>query len=330
MPSFPEDPTKWTFEHLFLWFTTVPRTIAPDKLWVHHARACIHERSELIWERIKGALGVPPELDMDGDDDEQGRQDSFISPDVTAVVITDEEVPTAQDSPEGEGDHHFVSSPVDADYDSDYNPLSLSIENIMSTSTPPSMTPSGSYSSNPPPLSLPSSLAPSLSMSQSMSHSPLIAEAGLQNISEDQEENEDDLQSSGNEVSDEQSTATEDYTNAKSVDASQPQGTVQGIRISTSPLPHSPTILPPLHQRAHSFTSSPSPQSASLPHGSASPSGLPPSPHARPRSLRSSSFGSLHSSSSVAYDPVGDRIPGNPLFPSNFARLALGPTLRAK
>lgn len=30
------------------------------------------------------------------------------------------------------------------------------------------------------------------------------------------------------------------------------------------------------------------------------------------------------------YDPVGDRGPGNPLFPSNFARLALGPTLSAK
>ena len=31
-----------------------------------------------------------------------------------------------------------------------------------------------------------------------------------------------------------------------------------------------------------------------------------------------------------AYDPVGDRVPGNPLFPSNFAHLALGPTLHAK
>jgi hypothetical protein len=29
------------------------------------------------------------------------------------------------------------------------------------------------------------------------------------------------------------------------------------------------------------------------------------------------------------YDPVGDRAPGNPLFPSNFARLATGPTLIA-
>lgn len=36
------------------------------------------------------------------------------------------------------------------------------------------------------------------------------------------------------------------------------------------------------------------------------------------------------SESERAYDPVGDRAPGNPLFPSNFARLALGPTLRAK
>ena len=32
----------------------------------------------------------------------------------------------------------------------------------------------------------------------------------------------------------------------------------------------------------------------------------------------------------VPYDPVGDRGPGNPLFPSNFARLAVGPTLSAK
>jgi len=35
------------------------------------------------------------------------------------------------------------------------------------------------------------------------------------------------------------------------------------------------------------------------------------------------------SESERAYDPIGDRVPGNPLFPSNFARLALGPTLRA-
>jgi hypothetical protein len=36
------------------------------------------------------------------------------------------------------------------------------------------------------------------------------------------------------------------------------------------------------------------------------------------------------SASSEAYDMVGERGPGNPLFPTNFARLALGPTLTAK
>lgn len=33
--------------------------------------------------------------------------------------------------------------------------------------------------------------------------------------------------------------------------------------------------------------------------------------------------------SSEAYDGAGERGPGNPLFPTNFARLALGPTLTA-
>ncbi|KAH9973611.1 hypothetical protein BGW80DRAFT_1459081 [Lactifluus volemus] len=35
------------------------------------------------------------------------------------------------------------------------------------------------------------------------------------------------------------------------------------------------------------------------------------------------------SASSEPYDAVGERGPGNPLFPSNFAKLALGPTLTA-
>jgi hypothetical protein len=36
------------------------------------------------------------------------------------------------------------------------------------------------------------------------------------------------------------------------------------------------------------------------------------------------------SASSEVYDVVGERGPGNLLFPTNFARLALGPTLTAK
>ena len=34
--------------------------------------------------------------------------------------------------------------------------------------------------------------------------------------------------------------------------------------------------------------------------------------------------------SSEVYNAAGERGPGNPLFPTSFARLALGPTLSAK
>ena len=34
-----------------------------DVEWVQQAKLCISARSELIWERVKAALGVPPELD---------------------------------------------------------------------------------------------------------------------------------------------------------------------------------------------------------------------------------------------------------------------------
>ncbi|KIM90605.1 hypothetical protein PILCRDRAFT_812360 [Piloderma croceum F 1598] len=324
LSAFPEDPTTWTFPELILWLTTVPRTVAPDAFWVHQMRACIHERSELIWERVKGALGVPPELDMedDDDDDDDGGQELFKSSDIT-TVRTGEEYLTAQAS--SDSDHHddFVSSPIDADSDSDYNPLSLSIENIISTSTPSPITPSGSYT-NPPPLSLPSSLgAPS-----SLSHSPHVPDAGLQNITEDQEETEENPDTPENVGLGKQ--IKEDYTTAKSLDEAQPQCTIQGLKISTSSLRNSTDSPPSSYRRAYSVNSSPQ-QPALHPQGSPGHafSLLSSSPHTRPKSLRSSSFGSLHSSSSLPYDPVGDRVPGNPLFPSNFARLAVGPTLRA-
>jgi hypothetical protein len=156
--------------------------------------------------------------------------------------------------------------------------------------------------------------------------SPLIPEAGLQNISEDQEETEDDL-STARSVSPEKPTAATqgDHTAAKPPDEPQLlQDTIQGLKISTSPLQYSFVPSPNVHRRAYSVTSSPSRNPTSLPHDSQSRP-FSSSPHPR-----SSSLGSLHSRTSVSYDPVGDRVPGNPLFPSNFARLAVGPTLKAK
>lgn len=62
------NPSMWTFAQLENWMTTVGRDgegSASDEVWVRKARSCVRARSELIWERLKGALGVPPELDED-------------------------------------------------------------------------------------------------------------------------------------------------------------------------------------------------------------------------------------------------------------------------
>jgi len=67
-PSIESDPKTWTFAQLAAWLRTVDRDTADDVTWVRKARACILERSELIWERLKGALGVPPELNVDDED----------------------------------------------------------------------------------------------------------------------------------------------------------------------------------------------------------------------------------------------------------------------
>lgn len=318
MDDFGTDPTVWTFTQLYFWLTTVPRTSAPDIFWVHQARACILARSELIWERVKGALGVPPELDIDEEDQENdGQHDIFTEWATTTVGVHEVEGSAAQASPEAADVQDIITSPIDVDSDPELNTLSLSIENVIALPTP-----------------IPSS-------------SPLAADAGLQDISEDQEEVDEDPTVSGDDGSQKQATrAQADYATAKSAQDTTPQETILGLKISTVPLsssPMVPSVTGPvmishslshiLHPRAHSVSSSPTLNANPLPMASPSRSfsHLSSSPYARPKSLRTSSFGCIHSnSSSTAYDPVGDRVPGNPLFPSNFARLAVGPTLRAK
>ncbi|KAF9515713.1 hypothetical protein BS47DRAFT_741811 [Hydnum rufescens UP504] len=67
-----EDPTHWTFERLSRHLQDTTRAEMSDKIWVEYARACIRSRSEALWERFKGALGVPSELEVDNDwDDEE-------------------------------------------------------------------------------------------------------------------------------------------------------------------------------------------------------------------------------------------------------------------
>ncbi|KAF8967634.1 hypothetical protein BDZ97DRAFT_501229 [Flammula alnicola] len=80
----PRDPAQWSYSQLVYHLTKIDRDIAPDFIWAIAARKCILSHSELIWERIKGALGIPPELDVDYDfldDDQESPDTSDISDD---------------------------------------------------------------------------------------------------------------------------------------------------------------------------------------------------------------------------------------------------------
>ncbi|EGN96685.1 hypothetical protein SERLA73DRAFT_161743 [Serpula lacrymans var. lacrymans S7.3] len=325
--DFPPNPPTWSFATLRLWLTTVDRDSAPDALWVRSARRCILAHSELIWERMKGALGVPPELELDDDwdawdsDNEQAIVDSPSNPPLIGTFDIDdtEDVTTP----------HAKSPPADPIISQSGNlalsvspspspppsspPSYLSIEPLFATSCPQSTTPSG----NPPPLSLPSTQSD--------------PGAGLQDISEDQEDDDD---------------APNEAANAKKLaeekDREDREQQVHGLRISTSPLPSSPLVPIVPFSPVHAYRT-PSPSVPSSPlfskrlsrtssHGSVSSLGAPRT------SSSAGMYGYTHhygsdaggdSGSERAYDPVGDRVPGNPLFPSNFARLALGPTLSA-
>ena len=68
-PVLNKDPAKWSFADLCRWLQTTTRTEANDREWVMKSRTCVLSRSELIWSRLKAALGVPPELEEDEDED---------------------------------------------------------------------------------------------------------------------------------------------------------------------------------------------------------------------------------------------------------------------
>ncbi|KAF7969451.1 hypothetical protein HWV62_27289 [Athelia sp. TMB] len=327
----PDDPLAWAFPDLLAWLTQVPRAAAPDALWVAKARACILGRSELIWERVKGALGVPPELDTDGGDDEvfasSDEEDGGEEGDVFAewdsapaldarrgTFSSTHSNPHSHSSFSGEDTEH-VSSPNDYDNgygygeESDPDVMSLSIENIMS---PPPGAAELAATTPPASLRVPPAYGPR--------HSPLAGD-GLSGISEDGENEEE----GDAEKEEEEEAAKEEL-----------KGTIQGLKISTSPLlssgPSSPCVYPaqPTHSPSHSLSNLPPLNSSStwahIPKLGLSRDAL----GGLSKSGRSSSFGSVHSlGSASAYDPAAERGPGNPLFPSNFARLAVGPTLRA-
>ena len=69
------DPTKWPFSQLERWMFKVDRHEANDRVWVLKARKCISTRSEALWEKLKNALGVSPELDEEDETEEDAKLD---------------------------------------------------------------------------------------------------------------------------------------------------------------------------------------------------------------------------------------------------------------
>lgn len=331
--ALPHDTADWTFADLAHWLTQTTRDEAADTFWVQTARRCILLHSELIWERLKGALGVPPELDVeyteseyddvfetDSESDgsmvqvdagkfangmgskatwEERKNATLDSPvfDSRSPAVPSTATATMNSTPTiltqvptpREDETYFTFSPLGPDM----SPNGVIIEPILALVSP-------SMDAPPPPLSLPASL------------STAADAAGLGYIGEEDEEEEG------------KDTPVEPEAEPEP-EAMQ----LHGLRISTPGAPTSPSVS--ILRSAGTGAPLRSP-SFSARESASSPSGSFPRSRSAGSLHRSGSFGasSVRSIASEGpYDPVADRAPGNPLFPSNFARLALGPTLAA-
>jgi hypothetical protein len=284
---FETDPRQWSFAQLEYWVKQIDRDIAPDEVWVGLIRRCVLYRSELIWERIKGALGAPPELDPDGFEEDPFTIDkpvvfknlkSDLSSDF-AARFTESPSPDLDIEPQPTPDHVSESNVSASAGDSPVATL-LSIEPVLMTTSPVA----------------------------EHDHPPTrLGGHRMHDISEDVRG---------------ESSENEDEGPAEPASSSSPREIIQGLRISTGPsslglfATESGPIVPAL-SRTLSVSSVTQQQ----------PIPIPGEPSSVPR--RRWSY-AASSASSEAYDVVGERGPGNPLFPTSFARLALGPTLTAK
>lgn len=296
---FGTDPRQWSFVQLEYWVKQVDRDIAPDEVWVGLIRRCVLYRSELIWERIKGALGVPPELDPDGFEEDPYTIDN-------PVVFKDLKPDPSSDS----APQYTDSPPPIPDTDLQPTPDHVSESNV-------------SASGGDSPVVSALSIEPVLMTTSPVGEHdrPPTRPGGhrMHDISEDvrgeSSENEDEK------------PAEPDSSSSPA-----PREIIQGLRIST-------------HAASPGLLASDSGQVASSLSRTMSASSMtqlqqPTHPY---QVAGGGAGGGEHSSlpkrrwsyaasnaSSEAYDVAGERGPGNPLFPTSFARLALGPTLTAK
>ncbi|KAG6821217.1 hypothetical protein H0H93_004039 [Arthromyces matolae] len=291
-----EDPAKWSFTQLHDHLTLLTRSQAPDVIWVLQARRCIISHSELIWERVKAALGVPPELDVDYDPSAEpflfGSHELGYASSHDSSVDTDEIPDDLGRSARGHWEDWdaVMDSPVDhrrhSDPESPVVPLSLSsgddpasllsIEPILSPSTSPLQ------------LHHHLSISPS-NYAATSTHD--ISGLALDDIQEGAEEEE------------EQSTTTDTPTEMPDEDGQDPNlispTHIQGLRISTSPIYLSdisgsvpPSVLAPGSLSVSSSSSSlvgsaykpPSPISPLPPYNYPTGTAKSPTPGSNPRS----------------------------------------------
>ncbi|KAI0272295.1 hypothetical protein BC834DRAFT_840640 [Gloeopeniophorella convolvens] len=294
---FNTDPRQWSSTQLEYWMKQVDRDIASDEIWVGLIRRCILSHSELIWERIKGALGVPPELDPN-----DFEQDPFTLDHPLAFSDFEHNVPS-----------EVIASPIEL------HPLHPEVSaprsepvSENSESAPASVAASAEAEAPSPEPGL--SIEPVLmATSPSVDHDHPPTRLGahrMHDISEDVQGESDDNEGE-----------------ARATAPSPPREIIQGLRIST--VPASPGLF------ASDSSSVPTLRALSMSSVSQSTQVL--DEHASPL-RRSGSMSSTRgrrwsyatsNTSSEGYDVVGERGPGNPLFPTSFARLALGPTLTA-
>jgi hypothetical protein len=298
---FGTDPRKWSSAQLEYWVKQVDRDVAPDEVWVGLVRRCVLYHSELIWERIKGALGAPPELDPDDFEEDPFAVDRpLMFNTLKSELWSDLAAP------------HNESPPPDLDTES------------QPTVTPDHVSEShSSASAGGSPVVSTLSIEPVLMTTMTASpvaehdHPPTrLGGHRMQDISEDVQEEPGE---------------NEDEAPAVPPSSSPPREIIQGLRISTGPAPPGlfATSQIPMAMQLRAFSMSSAPQqqqSTRVPSEHPSP----PMPSGPIDSSRRRWSYAASNASSEAYDVAGERGPGNPLFPTSFARLALGPTLTAK
>ncbi|EJD40353.1 hypothetical protein AURDEDRAFT_187012 [Auricularia subglabra TFB-10046 SS5] len=80
----PDQPEHWGIKELAHHLTAVRREELDDRAWIKAAQGCIAAKSELLWERFKNALGVPPDYDEELEEelevDDEAVDDEYDEP----------------------------------------------------------------------------------------------------------------------------------------------------------------------------------------------------------------------------------------------------------